>query len=71
MLPQMLRFLLFEFDVMSRVQIVKKKNKIYAQKKQRKEESVSSVKFTFSSLGIIKVFSEHRTYIVSLRKKLQ
>lgn len=71
MLPQMLRFLLFEFDVMSRVQIVKKKNKIYAQKKQRKEESVSSVKFTFSSLGIIKVFSEHQTYIVSLRKKLQ
>lgn len=51
--------------------LLKIKNKIYAQKKQRKEESVSSVKFTFSSLGIIKVFSEHQTYIVSLRKKLQ
>lgn len=39
MLPQMLLFLLFEFDVMSSEQIVKKKQKKkHEQKKQRKEE---------------------------------
>lgn len=71
---EMLPFLLFEFDVMSRVKIIKKiiikirKNKRNKEIKKGRRRSASFVKFTVLFLGIIKISSERWTYIVSLRK---
>lgn len=61
---EMLPFLLFEFDVISRVKIIKKiiikirKNKRNKEIKKGRRRNASFVKFTVLFLGIIKISSE-------------